>query len=429
MTYTDGRGGLWFKDEVHEGLTADTKTPDYTGGTPSHDGYDFKGWSPEVSETVTKDVTYVAQWESKSEKLIKELLGKIKVECINTSSGHKAAEYDTSVGGYSAVTLEGEKGKFTSTITVQAAKYVDRYNTDTNVTHQPADGETEIRTIVVEFDSSYATDNVTVKSGTLPVVFKVTCAEPGPQPDQKYTVTYTDGVDGEEIFMDQVTGNLKFGDQTPAFNGTPTRDGYKFTGWTPKVAETVTGNATYTAQWEKLTLPTPWYPPTQTEYDLTITKKVEGLDSIPANYVVTVTITGKNGTSKTMSLRANETQSIKLPVGEYTLTETAPAVEGYTQSAQTFSTNHFTLAYGGKNVTITNSYTKDAEEPAVDPDQPTKPEKPSKPTKPAKTNDNPNEVPKTGDNSHMLLWFALLLVSGGAAIGTTVVTKKKTYHR
>ena len=35
--------------------------------------------------------------------------------------------------------------------------------------------------------------------------------------------------------------------------------------------------------------------------------------------------------------------------------------------------------------------------------------------------------PQTGDNSHMALWMALLFVSGGAVIGTTVVSKKKKH--
>lgn len=33
--------------------------------------------------------------------------------------------------------------------------------------------------------------------------------------------------------------------------------------------------------------------------------------------------------------------------------------------------------------------------------------------------------PQTGDNSHTVLWLTLLLVSGGAAIGTTVCSKKR----
>ena len=68
--------------------------------------------------------------------------------------------------------------------------------------------------------------------------------------EEKYTVTYTDGVENEEIFADQIYGNLLSGTATPAFNGTPTRTGYVFTGWNPAVAATITGNATYTAVWE-----------------------------------------------------------------------------------------------------------------------------------------------------------------------------------
>lgn len=71
----------------------------------------------------------------------------------------------------------------------------------------------------------------------------------GTAPAEKYTVTYTDGVDGEEIFKDQ-TYTVEAGKATPAFNGTPARDGYTFAGWKPAVAVTVTGNATYEATWK-----------------------------------------------------------------------------------------------------------------------------------------------------------------------------------
>lgn len=71
----------------------------------------------------------------------------------------------------------------------------------------------------------------------------------GTTPAEKYAVTYTDGVDNEEIFKDQVY-TVEFGKATPAFNGTPARDGYTFAGWKPAVAATVTGNATYEATWK-----------------------------------------------------------------------------------------------------------------------------------------------------------------------------------
>ena len=66
---------------------------------------------------------------------------------------------------------------------------------------------------------------------------------------EEYTVTYTDGVDGEEVFADQVYSDLRKDSTTPAFNGTPTRTGYTFAGWEPEVAETVTETVTYAAKW------------------------------------------------------------------------------------------------------------------------------------------------------------------------------------
>ena len=46
-------------------------------------------------------------------------------------------------------------------------------------------------------------------------------------------------------------------------------------------------------------------------------------------------------------------------------------------------------------------------------------------TKPGTSDRNP----QTGDTSNLALWIALLFVSGGAAIGTTIVSRKKKYNR
>ena len=47
----------------------------------------------------------------------------------------------------------------------------------------------------------------------------------------------------------------------------------------------------------------------------------------------------------------------------------------------------------------------------------------------ASNNDKLDNVPQTGDTSNLVLWIALLFVSGGAAIGTTVVSRKRKYNR
>ena len=40
-----------------------------------------------------------------------------------------------------------------------------------------------------------------------------------------------------------------------------------------------------------------------------------------------------------------------------------------------------------------------------------------------------SKSPQTGDTSNLALWIALLFVSGGAAIGTTVISRKKKYNK
>ena len=64
-----------------------------------------------------------------------------------------------------------------------------------------------------------------------------------------------------------------------------------------------------------------------------------------------------------------------------------------------------------EEIGFTNSYS--AKKPVV-------PSEPTEPTKP----DDTIKSPQTGDTSNMVLWIALLLVSGSAAVGTTVVSRK-----
>ena len=75
-----------------------------------------------------------------------------------------------------------------------------------------------------------------------------------------YTVIYTDGVDGEEVFADQYYGVIGEEVPTPTFEGTPSRVGYTFKGWSPAVAEIVTEDTTYTAIWEAIAGQTPAAP-------------------------------------------------------------------------------------------------------------------------------------------------------------------------
>ena len=83
--------------------------------------------------------------------------------------------------------------------------------------------------------------NVPGVKGTLPV----------------YTVTYNKGTNGnlvgdEDNDGNVVHNNVKKGTATPDAPTVTPNAGYKFTGWNPAVADTVTKTITYTAQYEKL---------------------------------------------------------------------------------------------------------------------------------------------------------------------------------
>ena len=464
VTYTDGVGEKAFEDDVHSDLEKDTPTPAFSGDTPTRKGFVFDGWTPEVAETVTEDVTYTAQWKpvQPDKKAIENAIGRgVAVVCDNQNVNHGEKKYKPTLGEYTVSAVMGTAADgYTCTITVKAAKFIDKYNSDMddavhtliagepaektielkwngekwvaetelpvtfhtlcppeqpskkdiegaigrgvkivcdnqNVNHwgkdyKPTQGEYTVSDVTGTASEGY-TCTITVKAAKivekygsdfgkphdliigeaaektvelkwdgekwvakteLPITFHVECPPEKPTYDElkglginakvdcttttarngksytliedtynvsdperkgtvytciltvnakdyvaKYnaeenvgphtlddrdsktieltwngekwtaaetsvtfnvkcellTVTYTDGVKGEEVFEDVVYKDIPYGTSTPAF-GTkdPTREGYKFVGWEPEVAETVTKNVTYTAKWEKL---------------------------------------------------------------------------------------------------------------------------------------------------------------------------------
>ena len=464
VTYTDGVDGKAFKDDVHSDLEKDTPTPAFSGDTPTRKGFVFDGWTPEVAETVTEDVTYTAQWkpvqpdkkaiegaigrgvavvcdnqnvnhgekkykptlgeytvsdvmgtaadgytctvtvkaakfiekyssdmgdavhtliagepaektielkwngekwvaetelpvtfhtlcppEQPSKKDIEGAIGRgVKIVCDNQNVNHWGKDYKPTQGEYTVSDVTGTASEgYTCTITVKAAKIIEKYSSDMGKTHELIVGEQAEKTVELKWDGEKW-----VAKTELPITFHVECPPEKPTYDElkglginakvdcttttahndkpytliedtynvsdperkgtaytciltvnakdyvaKYnaeekvgphalddrdsktieltwngekwtaaetsvtfnvkcellTVTYTDGVKGEEVFADIVYKDIPYGTSTPAF-GTkdPTREGYKFVGWEPEVAETVTKNVTYTAKWEKL---------------------------------------------------------------------------------------------------------------------------------------------------------------------------------
>ncbi len=134
-------------------------------------------------------------------------------------------------------------------MTLDANKYLDAYNSECREygTHYLKDGQAATETATWYWNADLS--KWQFRSSDAPIYIDITHTAPTPEV-KEFTVTYTDGVENEEVFADQVY-TVKEGDATPTFDGTPTREGYVFLGWEPEVAETVTANATYTATWEE----------------------------------------------------------------------------------------------------------------------------------------------------------------------------------
>lgn len=160
-----------------------------------------------------------------------------KVDCTTTTA-HNGKSYTLIEGTYEVSDPERKGTAYTCILTVNAKDYVAKYNAEENVGPHTLD-DRDSKTIELTWNGEKWT------AAETSVTFNVKC--------ELLTVTYTDGVKGEEVFADVVYKDIPYGTSTPAF-GTkdPTRKGYKFVGWEPEVAETVTKNVTYTAKWEKL---------------------------------------------------------------------------------------------------------------------------------------------------------------------------------
>ena len=305
VTYTDGvEDEEVFADDVHENLSSGVATPAFSGGTPTRTGYVFKGWNPEVAATVTGNATYVATWgedknnngiddneETKytvtytdgvdgkeifADQVYGNLLPGVDTPAFKgtpTREGYVFKGWNPEVaatvtGNATYIATWGEDKNNNGIADDEETKYTVRYTDGVDGKEVFADqvyGNLLSGVATPAFEGTPTREGYVFKGWNPAVAATVTgnvtyVATWGEDKNNngiddneetKYTVTYKDGVDGEEVFADQVYGNLLSGVDTPAFKGTPTREGYVFKGWKPAVAEKVTGDVTYVAVWEK----------------------------------------------------------------------------------------------------------------------------------------------------------------------------------
>ena len=457
VTYTDGvEDEEVFADEVHENLSSGVATPAFSGGTPTRTGYVFKGWNPEVAATVTGNATYVATWgEDKNNNGIDDNEEtKYTVTYTDGVDGEEVFAdqvYGNLLSGVATPAFEGTPTRtgyvfkgwnpaVAATVTGNAT-YVARWGEDKN-------------------NNGIADDEET-----------------------KYTVRYTDGVNDGVIFADQVYGNLLSGVDTPAFKGTPKREGYVFKDWNPSVAEKVTGDVTYVATWGEDKNNNGIDDNEETKYTVTYTDGVDGevfADQVYGNllsgvatpafegtptreeYVfkgwepaVAEKVTGDATYAATWGEDKNNNGIDDNEETKYTVTYT-DGVDGEVFADQVYGNLLSGVAtpafegtptregyvFKGWKPAVAEKVTGDVTyvavlEKAKDNNGDTKPGdmKPGN-TKPGNTKPNTTtnsstkagtsaRSPKTSDTANLALWMALLVVSGGSM----VINKKKKYNR
>ena len=386
VRYTDGvNDGVIFADQVYGNLLSGVDTPAFKG-TPKREGYVFKDWNPSVAEKVTGDVTYVATWgkDKNNNGIDDNEETKYTVTYTDGVDGEVFADqvYGNLLSGVATPAFEG---------TPTREEYVFKG-------WEPAVAEK------VTGDATYAATWGEDKNNN----------GIDDNEETKYTVTYTDGVDGE-VFADQVYGNLLSGVATPAFEGTPTREGYVFKGWKPAVAEKVTGDVTYVATWGEDKNNNGIADDEETKYTVRYTDGVDGKE-VFADQVY-----------------GNLLSGVATPAFEGTPTREGYVFKGWKPAVAEKVTGDVTYVAVWEKAKDNNGDTKPGDTKPGD----TKPgnTKPGN-TKPGNTKPNTTtnsstkagtsaRSPKTSDTANLALWMALLVVSGGSM----VINKKKKYNR
>ena len=218
VTYNLDGGTTTSDTTTFSDLTYGVDTP--TIANPTKDGYTFAGWEPTFAEKVTGNATYKAKWTQDKYTVTYNLDG-------GTTTSEKTTFPDLTYGVETPTINEPTKAGYTF-----------------------AGWEPTV--------AEKVTGNATYKAQWT---------------QDKYTVTYN--LDGGNTTSEKTTfPDLTYGVETPTINE-PTKAGYTFAGWEPKVAETVTKDVTYKAKWNAIYVP--YYPPAPP------TVKIEDDDALGLN--------------------------------------------------------------------------------------------------------------------------------------------------
>ena len=257
-------------------------TPSYKGSEPTKASdaqysYTFSGWSPKVGP-VTKDITYTATYTKTAViyTIAYDLAGGALAEGESNPTAYSVESDPITLNnpvrtgytfaGWTGTDLSGAAIEVTIptgstgnrsytavwTANTGTAYTVEHYKQNLDGTYPTTASETENKS-----GTTGEPTEATAKSyeGFTAQTFRQeTIAGDGTTvvkiyyDRNTYTVEY-DLNGGATTSADTRFTDVRYGADTPTVEA-PTREGYVFSGWSPAVAEQVTDNAVYTAQWE-----------------------------------------------------------------------------------------------------------------------------------------------------------------------------------
>ena len=284
VTYNLDGGTTTSDTTTFSDLTYGVDTP--TIANPTKDGYTFAGWEPTFAEKVTGNATYKAKWTQDKYTVTYNLDGGTTTSDTTTFSDLTYGVDTPTIAnptkdGY---TFAGWEPTFAEKVTGNAT-YKAKWTQDKYTVTYNLDGGTTTSEKTTFPDLTYGVETPTIneptKAGYTFAGWEPTVAEKvtgnatykAQWTQDKYTVTYN--LDGGNTTSEKTTfPDLTYGVETPTINE-PTKAGYTFAGWEPKVAETVTKDVTYKAKWNAIYVP--YYPPAPP------TVKIEDDDALGLN--------------------------------------------------------------------------------------------------------------------------------------------------
>ncbi|MBS6645101.1 MAG: InlB B-repeat-containing protein, partial [Clostridiaceae bacterium] len=207
VTYKPGIYGT-FENDIHRNVPYGDATPEFGGTLEGRPGYRFERWDPAVEPAVEHDAVYTAIWSPESTKY--------HVEYYYQNQGTYSHTADDKSDDRFALTDTSVKVTDEDLVPAKAGYVFDEHADSLNILEGTVAGDGSL---------------------VLKVYFK-----------QQFTVTYEPGTQG--TFTAETTENLDYNAVTPEFKGNTTGNtGYTFIGWLPEIADTVTEDAVYVAQW------------------------------------------------------------------------------------------------------------------------------------------------------------------------------------